>query len=113
MQATVFCKTVAKGVQAYYVRVDGNAIFLFRQQFRRSNKEYFRNGVSIDKLCKYAGVHSTSVRKTLDKLPAYLRYVEREYGVLIYNKTRLKKGKEQAGYKRKSFQWQNYEWEVA
>ena len=31
MQAKVFCKTIAKGIQAYYVTVDGNSIYLFQQ----------------------------------------------------------------------------------
>ena len=44
MQAKVFCKTIAKGIQAYYVTVDGNSIYLFQQNYRVSNKEFFSNG---------------------------------------------------------------------
>ena len=31
MKAKVFCKTVDKGVQAFYVKVDGKDYFLFRR----------------------------------------------------------------------------------
>lgn len=113
MQAKVFCKTVAKDVQAYYVRVDGEAYFLFRMPFHRSNNDFFRKGVNIDKLCNYAGAHSTTVRKTLDKLPAYLRYIEREYSVPIYTKKKNRQNKTQVVYNRKKFRWQDYMWEVA
>lgn len=113
MQATVFCKTVAKGTQAYFVKADGKEYFLFHQDFRRSNKEFFQNGVSISELRRYSSAHSTSVRKTLDKLPAYLRYVEREYGVPIYTKKQMRQNKKQPSYTRKNFRWQDYKWEVA
>lgn len=91
MQAKVFCKTVAKGIQAYYVSVDGNSIYLFQQNYRVSNKEFFSNGVVVHALGKFRNVHSTSVRNTLEKIPSYLRYVEKEYGVEIYEKTKRRK----------------------
>lgn len=69
MQAKVFCKTVAKGIQAYYVTVDGNSIYLFQQNYRVSNKEFFSNGVGVHALGKFRNVHSTSVRNTLEKIP--------------------------------------------
>lgn len=45
MQATVFCKTTAKATQSFFVKVGGKEYFLFQQDFRKSNKEFFRNGV--------------------------------------------------------------------
>lgn len=46
MQATVFCKTTAKATQSFFVKVGGREYFLFEQDFRKSNKEFFRNGVA-------------------------------------------------------------------
>lgn len=119
MQAKVFCKTVAKGTQSYFVNVEGKNYFLFSQNFRKSNKEFFAKGVSIDKLNDYSCVHSTSVKKTLDKLHTYLRYIEKEYNVSIYSK-RAKNYEsdknheaKRTPYKREAFRWQDYEWEVA
>jgi hypothetical protein len=53
------------------------------------------------------------VRKTLDKLPTYLHYVEKEFGVEIYEKTKQAKGiKKSKPYKRQAFRWQDYAWAV-
>ena len=114
MQTTVFCKTTAKAKQSYFVRVDGRDYFLFQQDFRKSNKEFFHKGVDINAINDYSGVHSTSVRKTLDKLPVYIRYIEKEYDVVIYEKTKQKQSlKKKKSSKVKSFRWQDLEWEVA
>lgn len=115
MQAKIYCRTVAKGKQSFYVMVNGKRYFLFTQDYRKSNKEFFQNGVGISKINHYGNVHSTAVRKTLDKLPSYIRYIEKEYGVAIYDKTQnaLKLQKKQKAYKREKFLWRLVDWEVA
>ena len=86
MQATVFCKTTAKATQSFFVKVGGRDYFL----------------------------HSTAVKKTLDKIPSYIRYIEKEYDVAIYEKTKKKlETKKKNPYKRDTFRWQDYAWEVA
>ena len=72
MQATVFCKTTAKATQSFFGKVGGREYFLFEQDFRKSNKEFFRNGVGVHAINNYSSVHSTAVKKTLDKLPSYI-----------------------------------------
>ena len=89
MQATVFCKTTAKATQSFFVKVGGRDYFLFQQDFRKSNKEFFRNGVGVHAINNYSGVHSTAVRKTLDKLPSYIRYIEKEYDVAIQGSNKI------------------------
>lgn len=115
MQAKIFCKTVAKGKQSFYVTVEGRRYFLFTQDYRASNKEFFQNGVGISEIGNYGNVHSTAVKKTLDKLPSYIRYIEKEYGIAIYEKTQKaqKLQKKQKPYKRERFLWQHLDWEVA
>ena len=114
MQAKIFCKTVEKGTHEYYVVVDGETYYLFRQPYRASNKEFFGNGVSVDRINNYSGVHSSSVRKTMDKLPSYIRFVEKEYGIAIYDKTRKA---QQAKYCKQSARkdriYRYDEWDVA
>lgn len=114
MKAKIFCRTVEKGKQSFYVTVDRERYFLFTQAYRVSNKEFFQNGVSIFEINNYSGVHSTAVRKTLDKLPSYIRYIEKEYGVAIYEKTKkAQQRKKQRAYKREQFLWQQFDWEAA
>lgn len=115
MQAKIFCRTVAKGKQSFYVTVEGKRYFLFTQGYRVSNKEFFQNGVSVSQINHYGNVHSTAVKKTLDKLPSYIRYIEKEYGVAIYEKTQnaQRLQKKQKAYKREKFLWRHVDWEVA
>ena len=42
MQSKIFCKTVAKGKQSFYIAVGGKTYFLFQQAYRVSNKEFFQ-----------------------------------------------------------------------
>ena len=111
----VFCKTVAKDTQAFYVYVNGRSYYLFEQAFRRSNKKHFAGGVGIHTISDFSNIHSTAVRHTLEKLPSYIKYIEAEYGISIYDKTKLKQTRQKikTHYKRKPFLWNQYNWEIA
>ena len=113
MKTIIYCRTVEKGVQAFYVKVEGKTFFLFRQNFRKSVKEFFVKGVMLDKIGSYEGVHSSAVRHTLDKLPAYIQYIEKEYDVAIYEKTKEKRTKRNKAYKREKMNWLMIDWEAA
>jgi len=117
MRSVVFCETTAKAVQSFYISVGGKRYYLFSQDFRKSNKRFFSRGVELDTIGTYKNVHSTSVRKTLDKLPIYIKYIEKEYGVEILESTRKKTEKraerKKLPYKRTAFKCQEYVWEVA
>ncbi|MCD8307246.1 MAG: hypothetical protein LUD51_03340 [Clostridia bacterium] len=85
MKAIVYCKLVGQGTQAYFVKVNGKSYYLFKSKYRVSNRDMFRNGVRVDKINDFSSTHSTSVKKTKDKLAAYLSFIEKEYGVVIYS----------------------------
>ena len=67
----------------------------------------------LDKIGVYDGVHSFAVRHTLDKLPAHLQYIEKEYGIEIYDRTKDKTAKRSRAYKREKFNWNTIDWDVA
>lgn len=114
MKAKITCRTTEKGIQTFYVNVDGKQYFLFSQKYRRSVKEHFWNGITINQINDYSNVTSHSVKRTLDKLPSYIHYIEKEYDVAIYKKTKNKnERKKNKPYKREQFLWQNYIYEVA
>lgn len=114
MKIKIFCRTVAKGKQSFYVAVDGEKYLLFTQDYRVTNREFFQNGVSVSAINNYSNVRSEAVRKTLDKHPTYLHYVENEYNVEIYERSkRLKQIKKQKPYKREPFLWKKQYWDVA
>lgn len=91
MKNFIYCTTTAKGEQSFYLMTQGTKYFLFAQTFRRSNKDVFGQGISLFELRKLKKHCSYSVRHTAEKLPAYIRYIEQEYDILIMETTKRKK----------------------
>ena len=104
-KVSIYCKTIAKGQQAYYMCVDKQEYFLFTQNYRRSNKEFFGMGVLLENALDYSCSHSTSVRKTMTKLIPYIQYVEKEFGLTVLRKTQKSKSfnKKDRPYNRQKF----------
>ena len=114
MQAKVICRTTAKDTQTFYVSVNGKEHYLFKQKYRRSVKKHFQNGITINQTKDYSSVTSRAVKRTLDKLPPYIHFLEKDCEVAVYEKTKQKKEtKRNRAYKREPFRWQDYAWEVA
>ena len=91
MANTIYCRTTAKGVQSFFINSNGENHFLFSQNFRRGVKEYFERGVSIDQAINFARARGNSaVMHTMEKLPSYIRYIEREYGLEVLRRTARK-----------------------
>ena len=103
MRAKVYCRTVAKGIQEYYLAMDGKRYYLFEQDYRVTNRDYFKDGVDVNKIGDFRNVRSESVRRTLDKLPKYLKKLDKRYGLGLYKK-------EANPYQRvQKYQWLSYE----
>ena len=91
MANMIFCKTTAKGVQSFYVSANGETHYLFSQSFRRGVKNYYERGVYISEAINFTKAKgNTAVVHTMEKLPAYIRYIEREYGIAVLRKTARK-----------------------
>ena len=91
--AIVFCVGAEdySGNQDFYVKVDNNTYFLFRQSYRKGIQEYFGHGVELNQALKNNwNKLDRAVLRTIDKLPSYIKYVEKEYGVAILNKTKMR-----------------------
>ena len=88
MSTTIYCRTTDKAIQSFYLKTQGKTHFLFSQNFRRGVKKFFQDGVCIDLALDHARAHGdNAILNTMDKLPAYIRYVEREYGLKVLRKT--------------------------
>ena len=111
MKPLIYCKTTAKATQSFYLLADGKEYFLFNQKYRVSNKEHFRRGINLDSLGDFSNVRSNSVRRVLDKLPNYIRYVEKEYEIKVLDKT-LKQASNKKPYKRTPFLWNKTSWGI-
>ena len=111
MRDCIYCRTTEKGEQTFYLMAQGRTYLLFVQDFRRSNKQVYEQGISLFDLRKLRGHCSYSVRHTVEKIPAHIHYIEQEYGISIMEMT-----------KRKQSNWKNkkrvvinnsFDWEVA
>ena len=83
MRNYIYCATTAKDEQSFYLMMQGKKYFLFTQAFRRSNKEVFEQGISLSTFRKLKKHCSFSVRHTIQKLPAYIHYIEQEYDIIV------------------------------
>lgn len=93
----IFCKgsDLHDNTQDFYLVIGQDRYFLFKQPYRKGVQEYFGNGVSIEKAFNHSwNKLDRAVLRTIDKIPQYIRYVEREYGISVLKQT--KKGKNNA-----------------
>ncbi|MBO7215081.1 MAG: hypothetical protein J6V66_06265 [Clostridia bacterium] len=86
MKKTIYCRTVAKGVQAFYVEVERKRYFLFNQKYYAGVRNCFRKGIDFNLLSSACKSNNFAVRRTANKLKNYLKYIENEYCVVIYDK---------------------------
>ena len=99
----IYCKTVAKGIQEFYLRVESKEYYLFKQNYRVSNKEVYRAGIRVNEIRRFKSHYSKAVRRIAEKLYIYISYIEKDYGVAVLNKTKKKEDKKKCFYSRKHF----------
>ena len=103
MKTSVYCKTIAKGKQAFYLSAGGKEYSLFVQSYRVSNREFFGHGQVLDRALDTRGIHSYATLKTIEKLRPAIKYIEKEYGIAVLDGTLKKDNKKRAPYNRRKF----------
>lgn len=89
MKTTIYCKLTDKGAHSFYLLVGRKEFYLFSQAYRKGVGKYYGKGVCIDKSMKYSKAHyDSAITKTMDKIPMYLRYIEKEYDIEVLEKTK-------------------------
>ena len=90
----IYSRTTDKDLQTFYLVSQDREYYLFTQKYRRGVKEYFHNKVLLrDALDVSRSRHDTALIKTMTKLPIYIKYIEKEYGVAIMESTIKKREK--------------------
>ena len=88
MKTTVFCKVTAKGVHTFYLNDNGANYYLFHQDYRIGVQEYYGKGVTLTEAMNFGrSHHNSAIKKTMQKLPVYVKYVEKEYGIQVLEQT--------------------------
>ena len=104
MKTKIYCTVSSKGTHSFYLEQDGKRYFLFNQNYRKSVHRYFQYGASLEEATNFNRIHGDgALANTMEKLPAYIKYIEKEYQIAVFEKTREKQ-KKSSSYKRaKSF----------
>ena len=91
---TIYCVPTEKGIHSFYIEACGETHFLFSQEYRRGVNEYFRGGVHLDAAFNFSRAKGDSaLMRTMEKIPSFIRYIEREYGLEILRRTAKKNTK--------------------
>ena len=91
MKTIIYCKPTDKGTHSFYLIVGNEEFFLFSQAYRKGVEKYYGKGVLIDESIKHSRAHNdVAITRTMDKIPMYIKYVEREYDVVVLKKTERK-----------------------
>ena len=99
MKTRIFCRTTTKGIHTFYLNSDGKEYYLFHQDYRKGVAKYYRNGVTLTEAMNFSrSGHDSAIMKTMQKLPIYLKYAEKEYGIYILDKT-IKKNQKHGNYR--------------
>lgn len=89
MKTTIYCKTTDKGNHSFYLMIGNDEFFLFSQAYRKGVDEYYGRGVRIEESMKYSKAHNDSaITRMMDKIPMYVRYIEKEYDIEVFEKTK-------------------------
>lgn len=100
MKTKIYCTVSSKGTHSFYLEQDGKRYFLFNQNYRKSVHKYFQYGVSLGSAISFNKIHGDgALANTMEKLPAYIKYIEKEYQIAVFEKTREKQ-KKSSPYKR-------------
>lgn len=86
----IYC-TERKGMHDFYIIVEKENFYLFSQKYKTGVDKYYRNGVQLNKGIRHGiGKTDCAIHRTMDKLKKNIRYIEKEYDVVILNQTKMK-----------------------
>lgn len=92
MKPMIYCKKKNQGTHSVYLRVEEGTFFLFHQNYRKSVQTYFAKGVTINQAMDFSKTHrDVALRRTMEKMPMYITYVEKEQNLVILRKTEKKR----------------------
>lgn len=101
MKTMIYCEVTNAGEHAFYL-IDGNErYYLFSQKFKYGVQKYFSKGVSLRDSTNFSKSHNDSaLRKTMSKIPLYIKYIEKSYEVEIYEQTKRRNRLSQANLRK-------------
>lgn len=88
---TVYCKRNKNEMLDFYIEEKGEKYYLFPQKPYKGVENYYKKGVSLEKAINHGLCGKDHmIHKVMSKLPAYIRYVEKEYGIAVFEQSKRK-----------------------
>lgn len=87
--ARVYCRRNETNTLDFYVADKGCEYYLFSQKAYLGVEKHFRNGVSLSNAINHSkGRADYMIHKIMSKLPIYIKYVEKEYGIALLEQSK-------------------------
>ena len=94
MKSYIICKGTGKAKTSFYLVFNNAEHYLFTQNYRKGVKDYFMNGVTVDEALNIGKARfDSALIRTMEKIPTYIKYIEKEYGITVLRQTKKKKEK--------------------
>lgn len=91
MRTIIYCEPTDRGVHSFFLISDGQRYYLFSQHYRKGVQGYFSKGVSLNESIDFSRARKDSaIIRTMSKIPMYVKYIEREYGIEVLDQTKKK-----------------------
>lgn len=91
MNTMIYCKTT-EGTDSFYVSAGDKLLYLFSQPRRMHVESYFCGGIRLKNAMDHTKARrDAALLRTMDKIPVYIRRVEKEEGIEILEKTKEKR----------------------
>ena len=74
----------------FYIEAEGKEIYMFTQHYTTTVYERFRKKCRVEDALKFMKV-GRAMDNLNEKLPKYIRYIEKEEGIEVLKKTKAKK----------------------
>ena len=89
MKTMIYCETPKKAVHDFYMLNEGEIYYLFSQNYRKGVQDFYHKGVRLDESLDYSKAHKdTAIERTMSKIPMYIKYIEKEYGIEVLKRTK-------------------------
>lgn len=89
MKTIIYCKTAEKTVHSFFIINEGQVYYLFSQDYRKGVQAFYHKGVRLDESMDFSKAHNdAAIERTMSKIPMYIKYVEKEYGIEVLERTK-------------------------
>ena len=90
----IYCRRVdgSHDLIDFFIETSGRNIFLFRQHYTTTVYDRFRNGCRLEEALRFRKA-GRAMENFNEKLPKYLKYIEKEEGIKIMGKVKNEKRK--------------------